>query len=281
MHIALFENRSSDDCKRACSRTREILSQQKVNLTIIKEEDSLSEQLVKTFDLAMSFGGDGSLLHAVHRLGREHPPLVGVNLGSLGFLAEISVDSLEESLLALCKRQFSLQELIMIEYTGEQGITHFAVNEIAFHRESTHSLIDLTVKVDGKLFNTFSSDGLLIATPAGSTAYSLAAGGPIVSPHLNALLITPICPHTISNRPVVLSPPSIIEVKLSRGAEMAGIAVDGMSGGKLMLHSTCTITISPHRFKLVSFPAYNYFQALRQKLGWTGSLKKVSSHGYI
>jgi len=231
--------------------------------------------LVQRLDLAITFGGDGSLLHAVHRLGLKHPPLVGVNLGSLGFLAEIRMDCLEESLLSLCRQQFSLLERIIIEYTGQNGKSHFAVNEIAFHRECAHNIIDLRVLVDGKLFNTFSSDGLIVATPVGSTAYSLAAGGPIVDPNTNALIITPICPHTISNRPVVLAPPSLIEVTLSRGSEAIGIAVDGMNGEKLILNETCSLTISHHRFKLVSFPSYDYFQALRHKLGWTGSLKKT------
>jgi NAD+ kinase len=231
---------------------------------------------VNTLDLAITFGGDGALLHAVHRLGINHPPLVGVNVGSLGFLAEISPEYLEESLQLICLGNYSLTEQIMLELKDEKGPAKFAVNEIAFHRECVHNLIDLNVMVDGKLFNTFSSDGLIVATPAGSTAYSLAAGGPIVAPNLNAIIITPICPHTISNRPVVLSPTSLIEVTLSRGAEAIGIAVDGINGEKLYLNQTRSITISPHRFKLISLPYYNYFQALREKLGWSGSLKKRS-----
>lgn len=274
MHIALLENRYNSECIRAYNKTIEILKTQEVTVSLIGEQDTITPQFIKTLDLAIAFGGDGSLLHAVHRLGRDHPPLVGVNLGSLGFLAEIALESLETDLRLLCQKKFTPLELMMIEMEGSDGKIHFAVNEIAFHRECVHNLIDLTIMVDGKLFNTFSSDGLILATPGGSTAYSLAAGGPIVSPEVNALIITPICPHTISNRPVVISPPSSIEVTLCRGAEAIGIAFDGINGEKLKLHEKRTITISPHRFKLISLPSYNYFQTLRQKLAWTGSLKK-------
>lgn len=275
MKIALFENTRNSMCKNAFDKAYDYLKKQDVTLSLFREQEPIPEEVVPTLDLAITFGGDGALLHAVHRLGIQHPPLVGVNVGSLGFLAEIHIDYLEKALHDLCQKNFSLLELLIIERKDTNGAPHhFAVNEIVFHRECVHNLVDLSITVDGQFFNCFSSDGLILATPGGSTAYSLAAGGPIVSPTLDALIITPICPHTISNKPVVLSPPARIDITLTRGADSVGIAIDGMHGGKLLLNQTSTITISPHRFKLVAFPSYNYFQALRQKLGWTGSLKK-------
>ena len=273
MHIALLKNNTNSLCLEAYAKTIEFLSQYPLTLTSIEEEDEISPDQTKQFDVVIAFGGDGSLLHAVHRLGNPAPPLVGVNVGSLGFLAEIALSELQAALRAIVQKEYTLQELLILALEDEQGGHHFAVNEIALHRETIHNLVDLTVKVDGELFNTFSSDGLILSTPSGSTAYSLSAGGPIVAPSLDAVIITPICPHTISNRPVVLLPRSSIEISLSRGAPTVGIAVDGIHASPLSLDKSCHITISPHRFKLLSFTSYKYFQTLRQKLGWVGSLK--------
>lgn len=274
MHIALFKNSKSLSCIETCERAHRFLNAKGITTTLLEEKTPITSSEVEAFDLALSFGGDGALLHALHRLGHRPPTMVGVNLGSLGFLAEIQEATLEQSLQDICQGDFTVSERMILTLYDHSKNSFFAVNEIAFHREASSNLIDLTLRVDTDLVNTFSADGLIVSTPSGSTAYSLSAGGPIVAPALDAVILTPICPHTISNRPIVLCPHSSIEVSLTRGAEKVGVAVDGMDAGSLYLGNTWTISLSPHRFKLLSFPSYNYFDTLRQKLGWTGTLRK-------
>lgn len=274
MHIALVQNPKSSACHEAFQRAKSYLSSKNVRVTCIAEKEHVDQKQIQSFDLAISFGGDGAFLHALHLLGEAPPPIVGVNLGSLGFLAEIQSSTLEQSLQEICDGKCTIADRMMLEIKDALNQRYFAVNEVAFHRETTSNLVDLTVTVDKELFNTFSSDGLIIATPSGSTAYSLSAGGPIVSPNLDAVLITPICPHTITNRPVVICPHASIDVSLSRGAPFVGVAIDGIHAGSLLLNDQWSITLSPHRFKFLTFDSYNYFQTLREKLGWSGSLRK-------
>lgn len=277
MRIALFQNNKNVACLDAFHRTKTHLVTKDVDVVSIEPDEELSLKQINSFDVAISFGGDGAFLHVLHRLGKTPPPMVGVNLGSLGFLAEIQILTLEQSLDEICTGTCNISERIMLECQDSKKHSYLAVNEIAFHRESTSNLIDIEVRVDKEYVNTFSSDGLIIATPCGSTAYSLSAGGPIVCPTLQAVVLTPICPHTISNRPIVLCPHSSIEVSLTRGAERAGVAVDGLHAGTLDFNKKWTVTLSAHRFKMLTFSSFNYFQTLRHKLGWSGSLRKENS----
>jgi len=150
---------------------------------------------------------------------------------------------------------------------------NFAVNEIVIHRASNPCLVDLAINVDEHYLNTFSADGVIISTPSGSTAYSLAAGGPIVTPELNALILTPICPHTISNRPIVLYPKNEITIEYKSNHAPVEITFDGFPCFSINAGEVITITLSQRLFRLVSMPGHDYFSTLRNKLGWAGKLR--------
>jgi NAD+ kinase len=154
----------------------------------------------------------------------------------------------------------------------EAGELH-AVNEIVIHRARNYSLIELVIEIDGAYVNTFTADGIIIATPNGSTAYSLAAGGPILSPNLDALVITPICPHTISNRPIVLSPGQKISVRYISEYGPVEVRADGLDAISMKSGESLIVQRSPRTFKRVSLNRHEYFSTLRTKLGWSGKLR--------
>jgi len=223
-------------------------------------------------DLIISLGGDGSILKIVHEYPKLLAPIMGINLGSLGFLADIPIPHTFEALDQILRGAYSVQERLMLEGHTKNQVC-FAINDMVVHRGPNHGLVDLSVKVDGKHCNTFSADGLIVATPSGSTAYSLSSGGPILTPELEACVITPICPHTISNRPIVLQMNKEIEIQYLSALEPVEVAFDGMSAFSLQPNETFTICPASRRFRLVTLENVDYFQTLRKKLGWTGTLK--------
>ena len=236
-----------------------------------------THKIVSSCDFVVCIGGDGSILALVHRLGIPLPPVIGVNLGSLGFLADIPANDLFGGFEAIHKGAYHISNRLVIEGSVQKSFSHFAVNEIAVHRGVEPHLVDIAIHVDGQFVNAFSADGVIVATPSGSTAYSLAAGGPIVTPTLPALILTPICPHTISNKPIVLMPKESLSIELWHGAKFVDVAFDGQPVDKLALGEALTVGISPNPFKLVSLATGDFFTTLRTKLGWTGSLRRSGS----
>ena len=221
----------------------------------------------------ISLGGDGTMIRLMHRHPHLNAPLLGINLGSLGFLADIPLNDIYTSLSQLLEGRYTIQKRMVMDGFTSKGDKCFAINEIVVHRAQNPSLIDLAIYVDGNYLNTFSADGMIISTPSGSTAYSLAAGGPIVSPELDAFIITPICPHTISNRPLVLMPKKDIQIKYLSSYLPVEVSYDGISSFNLEHQEMMTITPSSQRFPLVNLANYDYFLTLRKKLGWQGQLK--------
>lgn len=233
----------------------------------------LSEVDMKQIDFRISLGGDGTILRLVHRHPTLEAPLLGINLGSLGFLADIPLDDIYASLQDLLEGHYTIQRRMMMEGYTSHAEACFAVNEMVIHRAQNPCLVDLAIYVDGLYLNTFSADGIILSTASGSTAYSLAAGGPILTPELQAFILTPICPHTISNRPIVLMPKKDIQVKYLSPLSPVEIAYDGISTFTLATHATFTVCASQKYFPLVSLARHDYFFTLREKLGWQGHLK--------
>ena len=224
-------------------------------------------------DFIISLGGDGTILRLLHRHPHLDAPILAVNLGSLGFMADIRANEVEESLDNLLSNKFTVQSRLVIEGSTDQNKSNFAVNEIVIHRANNPSIIDLAIYVDGRYLNTFAADGIIISTPSGSTAYSLSAGGPILTPELDALVLTPINPHTISNRPIVLMPKNEIRVEYISDHSPVEITYDGLPCFTMRTGESLTITRSKRFFKLVCMPNHDYFSTLRDKLGWTGKLR--------
>jgi NAD+ kinase len=238
-----------------------------LNVSVLTSENALRLKCV------LSLGGDGTIL----RFHRKFPdciaPIIGINLGSLGFLADIPLSSCFESLDKLLAGQYRVAHRMVLEGALRNGVMT-AVNEFSVHRSSTPFLIDLSIHVDGRYFNTFSADGVLVSTPLGSTAYSLAAGGPIIDPDVQAIVITPICPHAISTKPVVVMPKEQITISCTTPGARAEVIYDGIVGPILSTEDTLTVSISENTFNMIRLDNSDFFSTVRSKLGWTGSLRK-------
>jgi NAD+ kinase len=217
-------------------------------------------------------GGDGTLLRITHRFSHLDAPILGINLGHLGFMADVPVADIYPSLTDLLTGAYTIDHRLVLDAEcGPQKLQ--AVNDLVLHRAQNYSLIELAIQVDGIYVNTFVADGIIISTPNGSTAYSLAAGGPILSPTLDALVITPICPHTISNRPIVLTADRTIEIQYLSDYNPIDVRADGLDAFPMNTGESMIIKRSERKFKLVNLHRHEYFSTLRTKLGWSGKLK--------
>ncbi len=278
MIIAIVVNYTKPQAKELAREVAQFLQQR--NVTVVGPESEhvdgispISEVAHNEIDFIISLGGDGSILGLIHKYPHIHAPILGVNFGTLGFLADITPANLYRSLELVLLGNYEVQERMMLEGVKADGTTCLAVNEMVIHRGPNYNLVDVGLTVDGKYFNTFSADGVIVATPSGSTAYSLSAGGPIVSPELQAVVITPICPHAISNRPIVLQLPKIIEVEYLSNYLPMEVAFDGICRFTLQSKEKFTIRPANRSFRLISVPGFDYFATLRSKLNWTGSLR--------
>ena len=277
--FALFPNISKRQSKSIAIGIREYLVSRDV--TVAAEDDEadligatpLSKVDPKSIDIMISLGGDGTILRLVQKYSHLDVPIVGINLGSLGFMADVPLTEIYPALEDLLKNNFTIQDRLVMQGHGSNGDHCFAINEIVFHRAQNPCLIDLTIHIDGLYLNTFSADGIIISTPSGSTAYSLAAGGPILTPELEAFVITPICPHTISNRPIVLMPKKEIQVQYTSEYDPIEISYDGFANLSMQTGDVFHIAKSERRYKLIQLPNHDYYSTLRKKLGWTGKLK--------
>lgn len=277
--IALFANESK---QRSLQIAKEICSFLQLNGVTVVAEDNKSDFIEacplstidpKTIDFQICLGGDGTILRLLHRHPEIKAPLLGINLGSLGFLADIPEEHIYPSLKKLLEGRFTIQKRMKMEGLSPTGMPWFALNEVTVHRAQNQCLIDLAIYVDGVYLNTFSADGIILSTPSGSTAYSLSAGGPILSPDLRAFVITPICPHTISNRPIVLIPEKGIEIKYLSPYLPVEVSYDGMSRFSLSTGETVFSYPAAQDFALVNLEGHDYYATLREKLGWHGKLK--------
>lgn len=279
MLIALFPNLTKPGSMQIGLDIRDFLHNKGVRVVTDEEKaaalsvPSLSTVAPDEIDFLISLGGDGTILRIIHAHPDIQAPILGINLGSLGFMADVPIQETYEALQAIIDGHYTVHERVVVEGSIDASNVCFAVNEIVIHRATNPCLIDLEIEVNGSYINTFSADGLIISTPNGSTAYSLAAGGPILTPDLNALVITPICPHTISNRPIVLGFDQEIKVSYQCPLAPIEIAYDGFSLQKIESGGQLTIRPSKRKFRLVTFPGHDFYSTLRSKLGWTGHSK--------
>jgi len=279
MIIALFPNTNKKQSINLALGIQEFLSHQNITVAAEDEDAALigatpfSQIDLKAIDFMISMGGDGTILRLVHKYEHLNAAILGINMGHLGFMADVPIPEVYPSLQDLINGAYKIEERIIIQGESLQGEKFFAVNDIVVHRGKNPSLIEIAIHVDGLYLNTFEADGLIIATPNGSTAYSLAAGGPIISPNLDALVITPICPHTISNRPLVLTANQEIQIQYLSDYDPIEVRADGLKPSELKTGEVFRITRSTKSFRLVNLLRRDYFSTLRSKLGWAGKLR--------
>ncbi|HKZ00048.1 MAG TPA: NAD(+)/NADH kinase [Rhabdochlamydiaceae bacterium] len=279
MIIAIFPNTSKAQSKNLAIGIQEFLTNH--GATVVAEEEeakqigvkSISEVDPKEIKFLISMGGDGTILRLVHKYEQMNAPILGINLGHLGFMADIPISDIYPSLQDLINGAYKIDERLMIQGVTSHGDRCFAVNDIVVHRAKNPSLVEIAIHVDGLYLNTFEADGIIIATPNGSTAYSLAAGGPILSPDLEAIVLTPISPHTISNRPIVLNAKQEIQIQYLSDYDPIEVRADGLSSHLLQTGEVFRIVRSPKNFKLISLLRRDYFSTLRTKLSWSGKLR--------
>ncbi len=224
-----------------------------------------------TADLALVLGGDGAILRAARQMGYQQTPVLGINLGKLGFLADLTPEELCESFPKVVRGDYRVTRHLMLECvveTNQEKRTLLGLNELLIHAGPCFHMLDLDLAVDGETVTRFSGDGLLLSTPIGSTAHSLSAGGPILGQELAAFLITPICPHTLTNRPVVDSADKVYTIALASGSTEAVLSVDGQERLPVTAQHRILVRRAPVSFGLVKVPGRSYYQTLRDKLRW-------------
>jgi NAD+ kinase len=228
-------------------------------------------------DLAIVLGGDGSILRAAHQMGFRQRPVLGVNLGRLGFLAALQPEQLDEVLPEIVAGRHRVVEHLMIECTatraGRPQYHALSLNEATVLAGPPFAMLDIELYVDGELVTTYSCDGLIVSTPVGSTAHSLSAGGPILRKDMQALAIVPICPHTLTHRPVVDSADRVIELVVPRPHEGTSLVVDGRVLGRLRPEDRVRIVRSMACFQMIEVSGQGYYRTLREKLGWGGQIR--------
>ena len=227
-------------------------------------------------DVAVILGGDGSILRGCRQLGKNQIPIVGINLGRLGFLADLSPDQFCENLARLKARDYDVVEHLMFECIHETASgtknVDLGLNEATVTAASALKMLDIAMEIDGQAVTTFSCDGLIISTPVGSTAHNLSAGGPILRQDLQAFCITPICPHTLTVRPIVDSADRVYRLSVTDAPDGVMLVVDGQTHRPVSASDTITIRRASQTFKLIRFPGHSYYDTLHRKLGWRGQL---------
>lgn len=229
--------------------------------------------LAANADLVIAIGGDGTMLYAGSLTRDSDVPLLGINRGRLGFLADVTPDEMLASVYHILGGDYSIDSRLLLDAslstaTGET-ITATAFNDVVLQRGETGRMVDFETSVAGQFVNTHSGDGLIVATPTGSTAYALSCGGPIVEPQLDAVVVVPICPHTLTDRPIVIAANQPIEIRLlEREDTRAAVAIDGHSIGAIRAGDLLTINAAKNRIKLIHPPGYDFYGILRSKLFW-------------
>jgi NAD+ kinase len=232
------------------------------------------EDIPKLVDMIIVLGGDGTLLSVARLVGNHEVPILGVNLGGLGFLTEIHLDELYRVLERVIQGDFKTDERVVLNTgvvrKGKRLAEFTVLNDAVINKGALARIIDIETTINGEYLTTFKSDGLIVSTPTGSTAYNLSAGGPIVYPSLHAIIITPICPHTLTNRPIMIPDDVEIRALLKSRQQEVILTLDGQQGFPLEFEDVVEVKKADSRILLIKSPYRHYFEVLREKLKWGG-----------
>jgi len=230
-----------------------------------------NEKMPEVIDAMFSVGGDGTFLGASRLMAQTGKPVLGIHLGGLGFLADVSMENYKERLTAFLNGDFKIEQRSVLNAQvtfPDRTDTHFAFNDFVVDKGRVLTMIKIRTYVDDDYFNTYRSDGLIISTPTGSTAYSLSAGGPIISPHLNVIVISPICPHSLSARPVIIADNQTIRLECEELNNDVSLMVDGQKRVSLLNAGKIEIHKADFTLKIIRFRGDSFFQTLRTKMNW-------------
>lgn len=253
-------------------RHKEVILDKTTAALIDERASHQKTHIASLADMVLVLGGDGTMLSAARLVEERSVPILGVNMGGLGFLTEASLDQLYPSLERVFANDFVLDERLMLRarmHRHGEYVAHATVlNDVVVSKGTLARMIEIRIAIEGQFVTNLRGDGLIVSTPTGSTAYSLSAGGPIMTPAVRSLILTPICPHTLTHRPLLVPSEVTIEVTLSSKDEGAMVTFDGQVGVAMTQGDTVAIKASEHRTQLIRFPDRTYYEVLRRKLKW-------------
>jgi len=284
MKVGIFANPTKSDAPSALRLITSELEKYGIEYVLDTEAGELlgvqgTDRFFEEVDLVLSLGGDGTMLETVHRLGGEFSmPLAGINIGTLGFLTTCTDEDFPTFAKHLSEGSLQSVGLSMLEVQmneeGKGAQTFWALNEVVLMRGNTGRLVSIEAEIDGKFLTHYQADGLIVSTPTGSTAYSLAAGGPLIAPNSGVFVLNPICPHTLSNRSLVVPNSSEISLQACEDErEPILFTTDGRDVLKLERKSVVKVKQADSDLRLLQMPDSSYYEKLRVKLGWTGGVK--------
>ncbi len=278
VRVSIVAHPRKPDAPAAVRQVRDSLASRGIEVLLEEKTAGLigeagTTDFVAGADLVISLGGDGTLLETLHRIGPAAAPIAGVNIGTLGFLTACTAEEIDLLSDHLAGGQMNIVErrMLRVEMRAECGERHefLALNEAALMRGETGRLVSLEARVNGELLNHYRADGLIVATPTGSTAYSMAAGGPLLGPEAGVFVITPICPHSMSNRSLVVEDGSVIELSPSgENEEPILFSVDGRDILRIARDSVVRVTRHHESLRLLRLPGHSFYETLRKKLHW-------------
>lgn len=238
----------------------------------IEARSNIAGDTIGGADLIIVLGGDGTMISTARLVGDGGIPVMGVNYGSLGYLTEFRIEEIFDALASIIRGDFELDSRVMLSAEhwrdGKKLAQGRVLNDVVINKAALARIIEVEVSLNGQFVNSFRADGLIVSTPTGSTAYNLSAGGPIVYPSMNAVVLTPICPFTLTNRPIVVPDDAVIELVLENENEGVILSLDGQTGYPMLSKDNVIIRKSRSTFNLIQPPNRNYFDVLRNKLKW-------------
>ena len=289
-NVGLVINYKKENVQKVVSRIVNWLKSKEIKVYIegekskaIEREDlnCPTEKFLRVTKLIISLGGDGTLLRAARLAATKETPVLGVNLGGLGFLTKIGLDDLERSLEKLYQEKYFIDERTMLDCLIKRNNKiikkYTALNDIVISKWAFARIISLATYVNDDYVIAYTADGLVISTSTGSTAYSLSAGGPIVNPNINSIIITPICPHTLSARPLIIGEDDKVKVILELREEKVMVTIDGQECFTLKQEDEIVVKKSEYRARLIDFKEKSFYAVLREKLRWSGQVNKQNN----
>jgi len=266
----------SPELKKSFQKIQATLAKHKIDVLIEKKSaqmistDGINfDELCKISDFLITVGGDGTLISTARKSLPYEIPILGVHAGRLGFLSDVNLDAFDKFIEDMINGRYRIDERAVLEATLNKGVAEekrYAFNDVVLTRSAVPQMIHIETLVDSKPFNTYYGDGVIVSTPTGSTAYNLSAGGPVMFPMTNVFALTPICPHSLTQRPVVLPGKYPIEMKTS--SEIALVIFDGQDTVELGLGESIDIKLASQKVHLIHKEDFNYFEILKQKLSW-------------
>jgi len=288
--VIIVINRTKSHADQTASALKAFLVREKVQqewIDTLKPQKNLYRRIPARrgdkADLVIAVGGDGTLLQAAHRFRGSGMPILGINIGYLGFITSIPGDRVQQEMKRVLNAEFIISQRTALDLeirNGKKQISGWALNDALITRGGNPHLIGIEARIGSRRLTSYRCDGLIIATPTGSTAYSLAAGGPIISPECNVLTVTPICPQALTNRSVVVNSTEPIEMQLDATTGPAEVQVDGMKLAKLSSTSTITVKTSADSVPIAFLPEINYYDVLAEKLKWRGDGLSKPKYGH-